>query len=708
MISRGRGHEKLSEVSRFDLDLLSPSPNLDPTDFLGAGMTIEIINQYGNSRYINALVTSFTFQGPDGSSSTQYLYKVQLSSWLFLASKVSDCKIYQRKTIPQIIQEALADFGMPFELQLSGSYGQQEYVVNYNETILTFIMRLAEDAGIYWWVRHALDSHTIVFCDGTHPTLPDYENIAYLTSGTRSLEAEEYITEWHIQNTVTSGRYRTRGYNFAHPSANLDRTDIDAKGHDNDSLEMYEWTSTYTERDEGGKQVTVKREQQQLDYETITGSCNVRGMAPGYKFTLNSHPRDAANAEYLILSVFYSFQENHDNAGAASTVTSWDITFTVMSTDRRYYPPRITKKPIVAGPHVALVTGPAGQEIWCDKWGRVVVHFYWDRYSKKDENSSKFIRVSNNMAGNNFGGMYIPRMGQEVLVVYINGDINLPYIIGRAYNQENMPPWDLPANATQSGILTRSTPDGQYANANAIRFEDKKGAEQVWIQAERNMDTVVEHDETHHVMHDRLKTIDHDETVFVHHDRTETVDNNETITVHNNRQERVDHNETISIGDNRTEDVGKNETLKVGINRSEHIGANETIVIGGGKMETVALAKAETIGLAKALSIGGAYAVTVGGLMNTAVAMAQFEEVGKDKSITVGDNFGTKAGKTFAVQAGGDQGSKLSMDADSISLVIGKSSIVMKKTGEIVITGEKIQLVGADSVNFTSPNINNN
>jgi type VI secretion system secreted protein VgrG len=539
------GHEALSEVSEFNIDVASPSPNIAATDLLGTNMTVEIITQTGDSRYLDGICTGFVFIGPDSSASKQYLYKARVNSWLYLATKTADCCIHQQKDAKTIIQDTLSPLGMPMEFKLSGSYPTQEYVVRYNETALAFAMRIAEEAGIYWYVRHDLGEHTVVFTDGSNPTMPDYEEITFLTPSTRPMEADEYISELHFANELKSGRYVTRSFNFEHPTANLEQVQSLAKGHSNDSLEMFEWTGNYMERGEGGELATIHREQQQLDYQTISGSSNVRGMAPGYKFTLTDHPRDEANTEYLVLGAIYAFQENSDSARSNGAMTSWDISFKMLPSSDRYYPPRVTKKPVVTGPHSALVTGPAGQEIWCDEYARIKLHFYWDRYSKKDENSSKWIRVSSSWAGSNFGAIQIPRIGQEVLVDYLNGDISMPVVIGRVYNKDNMPPWDLPANATQSGILSRSSTKGQYSNANALRFEDKKGHEQVWMQAEKDMLTVVEANDTQSVGANRVITVGgaHSETITKDTAITVTEGNHSTTIA------KGCHTTTVSQGD---------------------------------------------------------------------------------------------------------------------------------------------------------------
>jgi type VI secretion system secreted protein VgrG len=675
------GKEALSTVSEFEVQCVSPSPDLEATDVLGKSFTIEIITQEKNSRYLDGLVTQFTYIGPDGSAGKQYKYKAKLQSWLHLADLRSDCKIHLQKDVPTIIKDTLGEFGLPLEMKLMDSYSVRENTVMYGETSLNFVKRLAEEVGIYFYVKHDLGSHTICFTDGGHTTLPEYSTIEFLTPGSRPMDADEYITEWEVQHDVKSGSYVTNSYNFKAPDARNLKIDADEKGHTNDSLEMYEWHGGYPDLAEGSKLARVRREQQQLDFQTITATTNVRGIAPGYYFKLTDHPTRKANAEYLIVGADYFFQENSNTSRSDGQETTWSITFNVKPSADRYQPPRVTAKPRIVGPHSAKISGPKGQEIFCDQYGRVKVQFPWDRYGKNDENSSCWIRVSSPWAGANFGGMHVPRIGQEVMVEFLHGDPDLPIITSRVYNQNQMPPWDLPANATQSGFLSRSSPGGQYGNANAIRFEDKKGAEQVWIQAERNMDTVVENDETHHVMHDRTKTIDHDETVYVHHDRTETVDNNETITVHNNRQERVDQNETISIGVNRTEDVG----------------ANEKVTIGANKEQTIAIAYLQNVGAAKMTNVGGAYLIDVGGAMNRLIGLASAEEVGLAKVTKVGQGHSMTVGKDQKVEVGGDQSvtvaKTITINAgDSIEFVCGKSTLKMTKDGTISINGHEVDI----------------
>jgi len=684
------GDEGISTIFQFDLELVSRSPNIDAKDLIGAGMAIEIVTKTGDSRYLHGIVTSFEFFGPDTSDSTFYRYTATLRSWLILASMDMDSRIFQQKSIPQIIKETLASFGMQFEIDMSRSFDPEEYVVRFNESALTFVMRLAEAIGAFWYTRHSIDGHTIVFTDRYTPELANAPEIGFLKPDYKPLKDNEYITEWRIRNELQAGPFRTRSFDFKNPNTlQLDVKDSNPKNHAHDAIPVYEWDASYVDGKKGQDLARLRQAQQQLNWETVHAVTNVRDIAPGCTFTLKWHPRDAANRQYLIVEAHYHFVENVHSTRSDGAQTSWTIEFKARSTASPYVPLRVTPRPHIAGVHTAIVTGPPGQEVWCDAFGRIKALFSWDAYSQPDQNSSCWIRVNQLWSGNNFGIHGIPRIGQEVQIEYENGNINFPVVTGSVNNQRNMPPWTLPDNATQTGILTRSTPDGQYGNANALRFEDKKGAEQVWIQAERNMDTVVENDETLHVMHDRSKNIDHDETVHVAHDRSETVGNNETITVHANRKERVDADESISIGGNRTEDVGKDESVTISGSRTNHISKNHSETIGENLTETVTMAAIQNVGLAKMTNVGGALSINVALAMNTLVGMSQTEQVLMNKSVHVGKEYTFEAGDSILIKTGA---ASLSMKSDGTITISGKNILVDANGTPLQLMGKDIDL----------------
>ncbi|MFM2254396.1 MAG: hypothetical protein RJB68_2733, partial [Pseudomonadota bacterium] len=338
-------------------------------------------------------------------------------------------------------------------------------------------------------------------------------------------------------------------------------------------------------------------------------------------------------------------------------------------------------KPHTHGPQTAVVTGPKGREIYTDEYARVKVSFHWNRYCPKDENSSCWIRVASPWAGTNFGGIAIPRIGQEVIVDFENGDPDRPIIIGRVYNAMNMPPWALPANMTQSGILTRSSENGGPMNANALRFEDKKGQEEVWLHAEKDQRIEVEHDESHWVGHDRTKTIDHDETNHIKNDRTETVDGHEKITVHKTRTEEVDGDETLTVHSNRTRQVDGHE--------------QETIDLT--KTELIKLAHLQTIGLGKMVNVGAAYNLNVGGLMATMVGAARNDTTALNHSDQVGADRSTKVGQNYTLEAG-----------EVIELRCGQSVLRMDSAGRVTIRGTEFLFDASGPVQINGKDIDLN
>jgi type VI secretion system secreted protein VgrG len=330
--------------------------------------------------------------------------------------------------------------------------------------------------------------------------------------------------------------------------------------------------------------------------------------------------------------------------------------FTAMDKAQQFRPARVTPKPVVQGPQTAIVVGPSGEEIHTDEHARVKVHFHWDRHDKSDENSSCWIRVSQFWAGKEWGSIHIPRIKQEVIVEFLEGDPDRPIITGRVYNADQVPPYGLPANKTQSGLKSRSSKEGTTANFNEIRFEDKKGEEQVYIHAEKNQDNVVENDETTKVGHDRTEEVGNDEKISIKHDRTEDVGNNETISIGGNRTETVEKDESITINGNRTEDVSKDETITIGGGRTESVSKDESITISGNRKEDVT--KKEEV------------------------------SIGDERKVTVSKNDALSVGKNFLLDAG-----------ESITIKSGSASITLKKDGTITLKGKDITLDGSGKVN---------
>ncbi len=357
----------------------------------------------------------------------------------------------------------------------------------------------------------------------------------------------------------------------------------------NSKLELYDYPGAYAQRFDGiqpgggdrpsdlqkifqdnARTAQLRMEEQAAASVLVHAASNCRQVVSGHKFTLERH--FDGDGSWVVYQVEHAASDAADLRSGGGGFT-YQNHFTCFPAALPFRPPRVTPIPTVRGTQTAVVVGPPGEEIFTDKYSRIKVQFHWDREGKNNSDSSCWVRVATPWAGKQWGAIHIPRIGQEVVVDFLEGDMDQPIVIGSVYNAECMPPYALPANKTQSGIKSRSSLGGNAANFNEIRFEDKKGHEQLFIHAEKNQDIEVENNETHWVGHDRAKTIDHDETVHVKHDRIETVDNDETIT--------IGRNQSLTVAVNRTETVGANETITVGANRTETVGANETLTIGG-------------------------------------------------------------------------------------------------------------------------------
>jgi len=478
-------------------------------------------------------------------------------------------------------------------------------------------------------------------------------------------------------------------FDFKKPKTSLGATTNVSRKYGKAKFEMYDYPGEYLEHGEGDRLADVRLNELQTQYEILHGQASARGLAAGCTFKLKNHPRGDQNREYLITGVLL-----HADAGEFATASAggngsdfFSCSFTAIDSKQTFRPPRLTPKPIVQGPQTAIVAGPGGEEIYTDEHGRVKVQFHWDRYGKSDENSSCWMRVSQAWAGKTWGSIHIPRIGQEVIVEFLEGDPDRPIITGRVYNADATPPYGLPGNKTQSGIKSRSSKGGGSANFNEIRFEDKKGSEEVYIHAEKDQNNIVENDET----------------TSVGHDRTEDVGNDEKITIGKNRTEKVGVNEKISIGANRTEDVGANEDITIGASRTRTVAINDAITIGVAQEISVGAAQAITVGAAQAISVGASQSTSVGINQDNNIGVNQSTDVGSNQSNSIGGNQNDKVTKNRSSSVGENDtlkvAKKLSIDAgEEVLIKTGDASIHMKKDGTIQIKGKDIAIQGSGKI----------
>lgn len=704
-------HEQLSQLPTIQAQLYSLKENIKFEDLLGTKVSLRLNLEQGE-RFFNGYITSLA----QGMNQGAYaVYEASINPWLWFLTRTADCRIFQKQTIPDIIKFVFRDLGYTdFKEKLSQSYPVWDYCVQYRETDFNFVSRLMEQEGIYYYFQHENGKHDLVLADnyGSHQPIPAASKVTFYPPDNMPRETY-FCTQWQVSKQVLPGKYVLKDFDFKRPKADLRVNHSMVHAHPIADYEVYDYPGSYEQIDAGSTYVRTRLEELQTGYEQAYGQSNVRTMLAGGLFNLQEFPRTDQDREYLLTSVTHLLNEDVFEArSSAQQQPVYTNSFTAIDSKVPFRPTRLTPKPHIRGPQTAIVVGPAGEEIYTDEFGRVKLQFHWDRYGKSDENSSCWVRVSQVWAGKNWGAIHIPRIGQEVVVEFLEGDPDRPIITGRVYNGEQIVPYGLPANKTQSGIKSRSSKGGTGANFNEIRMEDKKGQEQLYVHAEKNQDNIVENDETTFVGHDRTEKVVHDEKIDIGNNRTETVGVNETITIGNNRTETVGANETISIGVNRTETVGANETISIGSSRSVTIGMNKT--------ETIAINKAETIGAAKELTIGGLYQVTVGAVMNESVAAAKSQQVGASKSTNVAgavtESYGSSQttnvaqdhsetiGKSQSISIGQDQsisaGKKIAISAgDQLSITVGSASLLMKKDGTIQINGKNITVKGSGKIN---------
>ena len=534
---------KLRTPDSLNLGYISPAANLPLKPMVGKDLCVSIELDGGGKRHISGLVTAARVLGHQGRSVT---YELRLEPWLKLLTHTSDYKAFQNKTVVDILDEVLGEYPYPVEKRLVENYPVRAWQVQYGETDFDFLQRLMQEWGIYWWFEHSEDSHTLVLADAisVHKACPDSPTVEWHQEGLKL--DKEFIHTITANESLRTGQWVLDDFDFTKPRSVLTNTVAEPRETGHADYEHYEWPGDYFDKGEGEMLTRIRMEAQRSPGSRVHGAGNIRTLMTGYSFTLTRHPTAELNQEYLLVQTTLFVQDNAQHSGQDQHFT-YVTTFELHPTSEVYRPQRTVSKPHTKGPQSAIVTGPAGQEIWTDQYGRVKVQFGWDRYGKRDENSSCWIRVSYPWAGKGFGMIQIPRIGQEVLVDFKNGDPDLPIIVGRTYNQDTMPPWGLPGMASQSGIFSHSLYGGP-TNGNMLRFDDKTGAEEVKFHAEKDLNTTVKNNETHTVNADRTKTIIHNETSTVKIDRTEFVDGKHTETIKGNRDVTVtEGNQSLTV-----------------------------------------------------------------------------------------------------------------------------------------------------------------
>ncbi|PHM45630.1 hypothetical protein Xmau_00010 [Xenorhabdus mauleonii] len=532
-----KGEEKLSTIYSFEVELFGKEKDLDIKALRNKPISFEIRNPANTStspRYLSGLIREVTIC--DYFDHYHYLYKVVVQPALFILTLNKDFKIWQKKTVPEIIKDVLDKHKVKFKNKLTAKYQPLEYCTQYKETDFDFLSRLMEREGIYYYFQHSKSDHILILADSpqSHSALPEYASFEYYPNAHYPMVTDKlFLHDWTVSYSITPQLYTMSDYNFLKPNAQLKETQQNPDS-TVPKTELYEWPGNYTENSRGQFYVRVLQQSCTAQSQFIKAKCRNPGIAPGCTFKLSKALRNSDNGEYLVVGAQYEFHETGYFAG--QEIFSEDdnkkifITqFIAIPSKVNWRAPRITPWPI-AGTERAIIVGASGKTIWTEEHGQVKIKFFWDRSDTKDENCSCWVPVSNNWAGAKFGSIQVPRIGEEVIVSFAHNNPDEPIVVGRSFNKNNMPPWNLPGEATKMGIMTRSL-DGGKDNASYLFIDDAKGKESVEIHAEKDMKVSVENNQTVNIDGARETTVKKSETATYKDKQKTTVSNGKEVEV---------------------------------------------------------------------------------------------------------------------------------------------------------------------------------
>jgi type VI secretion system secreted protein VgrG len=545
--------EELGRLFSFELELASEKLEIKFEDIVGQNATVRLALNDGKTRYFNGYVSRFIQMPGQGGLA---LYQATLVPWLWFLTRVADCRIFQEMNAPDIIQQVFRDQGFTdFKLSLSESYRQREFCVQYRETDFNFVSRLMEDEGIYYYFEHENGKHSLVLADSksAHAAYEGCEKVVHRLQDQPGIE-QDYVFDWSVEQEVQTGIVCLNDFDFKKPSTALTVKANISRQHAAPRFETFDYPGDYVNYGDGESLARRRIEELQVRHERVHGKSRVKGLCTGFLFTLDRHDRADQNREYLIVSSASKIaSDTFDTVKLLPGEEYFDCAFTAIDSNTPFRSAHATRKPFVQGPQTAMVVGPAGDEIYVDKYGRVKVQFHWDHRGKGDENSSCWLRVSQLWAGKTWGAMHVPRIGQEVIVDFLEGDPDRPIITGRVYNGESMPPYPLPDQMTLSTVKSNSSKGGK--GFNEIRFDDKKGEEQIFIHGEKNQDV--------RIKNDCFEWIGNDRHLIVKNDQFESVENNRNEIVTADHKEKIGKDRHLKVAGKEAKEVVGSLSLTV-------------------------------------------------------------------------------------------------------------------------------------------------
>ncbi|WP_182867490.1 type VI secretion system Vgr family protein [Rhodopirellula sp. JC639] len=596
------GNEELGRLFHYQLELISDDPGIKPQDIVGTpiGWSVELADN--SRRHWHGHVKSLSRGDVDREGRRNY--RVEVVPWLWFLTQTSDCKIFQDTKVPDIIDEVLGEYGFAdYKADFLLDHKEWEYCVQYRETDFNFLSRLMEQEGIFYYFKHSEGAHQMVITDHKdgYYTLPE-SNVDF-PDDTGSRAIDDHLTSWERKFEFVPGKWAQRDYNFKTPSDDLGTdtgTVVDLPEIGN--YEMYDYPGEYGDKSVGGGETRLRIEAEETRHDLVSATSLCKTFQAGGRFTVDQHrDSDEEGAEVVITAIQHSASEPMGYETGDDGGLAYRNSITCLPSSRVFRTPRSTAKPIISGVQTAIVTGPPGEEIYPDEFGRVKCQFHWDRYGEKDDKSSCWIRVSQVHAGSGFGGISIPRIDEEVVVSFLEGDPDRPLVTGRVYHAQNMPPFGLPDSKNISGIKSNSTKGG--GGYNEYVMDDTKGNELIREHGQFDKDSTIENDLREHVLNNRTRDVSVDEAV----------------SIGSNQEINVGADRTVNVGANQDVSIGSNSTLSVGANREITVGANRTLNVSGSQEDNTGASRSTTVASSDSLDVGTTLEINAGTMIKLSV-----------------------------------------------------------------------------------------
>jgi type VI secretion system secreted protein VgrG len=608
--------EGISEIFTLDLLVAYADVELDLRSLMGKEAVLTLVHDEGDRHFHGIVAEAEELE--ETANFTRYKFRIVPRMWLLKHQRES--RIFQGKTTPEILADVFDAVGVRgdwLDDRTNSSFEARDYCVQYRESSFAFACRLMEEDGICFWFEHSDDGHVLVLADDSADfvSVPSPAAVPFEPPGMGTV-GEQHAWRFRATERVRPGKTTLIDYSFKQPTQDMEKSH--EGDHDTD-LEIYDFPGGYVGAGLGTTLAQVRHEELQVRRTTARGNSTVTRLMAGHLFELKEHPNNNLNVEYLLLRVHHRGQRNDPGTGGADGEGEYSNNFEVMPSEVAYRPPRRTPVPQISGLQTAIVTGPEGEEIYVDEFGRVKVQFHWDRQGEGDDASSCWIRVSQGWAGAGFGQVYIPRIGQEVIVQFIEGDPDRPLVTGRVYNGDNALPYPLPDNKTVSTMKSKSSKDDD--GFNEFRFEDKAGSEEIYLHAQKDFNEEVLNCHTTDVGADQTNTVHNNQTERVDVDQEMSVGGNRTVHIEGNFEETVDGTETRTVTGDVTEDFAANETRTVGANHDETVSGDAALTISGNQDRTVTGNVTDTI-------LGSLDQTVVGGVKVTTPAAFEITAAG--------------------------------------------------------------------------------